>query len=69
MQPKKGTGRGGVRPGAGRKAKPTHERLRNRVMFTLTDEEFEALMEATGHESVSAYLRRLVVRHLARRRR
>ena len=57
-----------MRPGAGRKAKPTHERLRNRVMFTLTDEEFEALMEATGHEPVSAYLRRLVVRHLARHR-
>jgi len=37
-------------------------------MFTLTDEEFDALVEATGNEPVSAYLRRIVVRHLARRR-
>jgi len=57
-----------MRPGAGRKPKPIHERLRNRVMFSLTDEEFEALMEAAGSEPLSAYLRRIVVRHLARRK-
>ena len=68
MQPKKGTGRGGMRPGAGRKPKPVHERLRNRVMVTLTDEEYEALLEAADHEPLTSFIRGIVVRYLARRR-
>ena len=60
-------GRGGVRSGAGRKPLPASERLRNRVMFTLADDELEALEEARGDEPLSTFLRRLVVRYLARR--
>jgi hypothetical protein len=47
---------------------PTAERLRNRVMFTLTDAELEALEKAAGDETLSAVVRRIVLRHLARRR-
>jgi len=61
-------GRGGMRPGAGRKPKPAKERLRNRVMFSLSDAEFDALEKARGGESMSAFLRRMVLRSLARRR-
>ena len=57
-----------MRPGAGRKPLPPKERLRNRVMFTLTDDELHDLEESAGDEPLSAYLRRLVRRHLARRR-
>jgi len=57
-----------MRPGAGRKPLPTSERLRNRVMVALADDELEALEKARGDESLSAYVRRLVLRHLARRK-
>ena len=61
-------GRGGPRPGAGRKPKPTEDRLRNRVMFTLADAKLEALEEAAGEEALSAVVRRIVLRYLGRRR-
>jgi hypothetical protein len=57
-----------MRPGAGRKPKPTKERLRNRVMFTLADDEFEALDRARREEPMSSFMRRLVLRYLARRK-
>ena len=57
-----------MRPGAGRKPKHPKERRRNRVMLTLTDDEFDALEDARGEEPMSSFLRRMVVRYLARRR-
>lgn len=60
--------RGGVRPGAGRKPKPAEERLRNRLMFALADDEYQELVEVAGGEAVSAFVRRLVLRHLGKRR-
>ena len=62
------TGRGGMRPGAGRKPLPLEQRLRNRVMFAVTDAELRELAEASGDEALSAFLRRIVRRYLARRR-
>lgn len=61
-------GRGGMRPGAGRKPLPPEQRLRNRVMFAVTDEELRELEETSGEEPLSAFLRRIVRRYLARRR-
>ena len=57
-----------MRAGAGRKPKPKGERLRNRVMFTLTDEEFDSLERARGQEPMSAFMRKLVTRYLRRRK-
>jgi hypothetical protein len=37
-------------------------------MVALTDAEFRALEKACGNEAMSAYLRRLVKRHLTGRR-
>jgi predicted DNA-binding ribbon-helix-helix protein len=37
-------------------------------MLTLTDEEYEALVEAADHEPLTSFIRRVVVRYLARRR-
>ncbi len=61
-------GRGGVRPGSGRKPLPLAEKQRNRVMLNLTDSEYAELMKAAGNEPISTCARRIVVRHLARRR-
>jgi hypothetical protein len=61
--------RGGTRPGAGRKPLPPSERLRNRIMIALADDEFEALERARGSETVSGFMRNLLIRHLAARRR
>ncbi len=58
-------GRGGVGPG--RPPLPVAERRRNRVMFTLTDAEYDALIEAAGDKQVSSFVRRIVVRSVARR--
>jgi len=57
-----------MRPGAGRKPLPIEKRLRNRIMFSVSDEELRALEEACGDEPLSVYLRRMVRRSLARRR-
>lgn len=56
-----------MRPGAGRKPKAAKERLRNRVMFALADDEYENLEKARGDEPLSAFVRRIVLRYLARR--
>ena len=60
--------RGGSRPGSGRKPKPAAERQRNRVMFTLTDAELEALVKASRGEAFSAFVRQIVLRYLSRSR-
>lgn len=62
-------GRGGKRPGAGRKRVPREELQRNRFLVSLTDREHEALLRAAGDEPVAAFVRRVLVRALARRRR
>ncbi len=61
-------GRGGMRPGAGRKAKPLGEKQRNRVVLLLTDDELRQFGRAADAESLGTYARRIVLRHLARRR-
>jgi hypothetical protein len=61
-------GRGGVRPGSGRKSLPPAEKQRNRVMLNLTDVEYMQLVDAAGDEPISACARRIVVRYLARSR-
>lgn len=45
------------------------QRQRNRAMVTFTDEELAALEEAAGDEALGTFLRRIVLRYLARRRR
>lgn len=51
----------------GRKPKPPGERLRNRIMLNLNDEELRRLVEAAGDQAPSDYARRVLLRHLARR--
>ena len=60
-------GRGGARPGAGRRALPVEERRRNRVMLNLTDAELEALERAAHGRPVAELAREIVLRSLARR--
>ena len=61
-------GRGGVRPGSGRKPLPPEEKQRNRIMLSLTDAEYHALLDAAEDEPPSAFARRVLARYLARRR-
>ena len=65
----KASRRGGPRPGSGRKPIPTEERRRNRILLNLTDDEHDRLVREAGKESPSTYARRVVVKHLDRRRR
>ena len=60
--------KGGRRPGAGRKPLPPEIALRNRVVLKLTDGEHAQLVEAAGDEPLATYVRRVLVRHLARRK-
>ncbi len=58
-----------MRPGSGRKPIPAKERLRNRVMFSLRDDEYDDLVEAAGEDKrVATLVREIVLRYLARRR-
>ena len=61
-------GRGGRRPGAGRKPLSVTERQRNRIMLSFTDAEYEKLEAAAEDQPVAAYARSIVLRSLARRR-
>ena len=61
-------GRGGSRPGSGRKPKPPAEKQSKRVMVTFTPAEHAELRKAAAAEPIGTYLRRLVLRVLARRR-
>ena len=69
MAAKRKNGRGGLRPGSGRKAKPLGEKQRNRVVLLLTDEEMRELDRAAGTEGLGTFARRVLLRSLARRRR
>jgi len=51
----------------GRPPLPPERKLGERVLVNLTTAEREALERAAGEEPLAAYLRRLVLRHLARR--
>lgn len=57
-----------MRLGAGRPPKPASKRQRHSVTAKLTDAEFRALTEAAGGELLGVFLRRLVLRSLARRK-
>jgi len=57
-----------MRPGAGRKAKPLADKQRNRVVMLLTDEELDELGDASESEPLGTYARRVLLRHLDRRR-
>ncbi len=59
--------RGGFRPGAGAKPKPTEEHRRNRIMLNLLDDEYERLVDAAGEETPASYARRVLQRHLSRK--
>ncbi len=59
-------GKGGARPGAGRKPKPLAEKRRNRVVLNLTDAEHRALRRAAGALLPATYARRVIGRHLGR---
>ena len=54
--------------GSGRPLKPASEKQRHSVAASLTDAEYRKLTEAAGREPLGAYVRRLILRHLARRR-
>ena len=60
--------KGGARPGAGRKPAPPDVKQRNRVTVILTDAEHGALVDAADEMPLGSYVRRVLVRHLARRR-
>lgn len=55
--------------GAGRKPKPPGEKQGSPVSVYFTEGEREALAQAARGEPLAAYVRRIVLRHLARRRR
>jgi len=65
---RKASKRGGARPGAGRKPAPPEVKQRHRVVAILTDAEHEALVDAAGDMPLATYVRRVLVRHLARKR-
>jgi len=68
MPTKKRNGRGGVRIGAGRKPKPVSQKQSEVISVKLTPDERTELEGAAGDTTLSAYVRRLILRHLARRR-
>ncbi len=61
--------KGGARRGAGRKPLPTGLAKRHRVVVKLTDGEHSDLLEAAKGEPLATYVARVLVRHLARRKR
>jgi hypothetical protein len=54
--------------GAGRKPKPASEKQCEVISVKLTRDERKELEGAAGSTTLSAYVRRLILRHLARRR-
>ena len=61
-------GRGGYRVGAGRKPKPADQKQSRMVQVNLTPGEFADLERAAKGELLGTYARRVLLRHLARRR-
>ena len=57
---------GGSRPGSGRPPVPADEKLSERVTVNLRRSERAALRRMAGDRSDGAYLRELLIRHLAR---
>ena len=53
--------------GAGRKPKAASEKQSEVISLKLTRDERKALEGAAGETTLSAYVRRLILRHLARR--
>lgn len=60
--------RGGARPGSGPKPLPLAEKRRNRVVVNLTDAEFREVRKAAGREPPGVWIREVVAKALARRR-
>ena len=62
--------RGGARPGAGRKPKPTGEKQTHTVSVNLTPGEYGELADLArvAGDSLGGYLRTLLLRHLRRGR-
>ena len=54
--------------GAGRKPKSVSEKQSEVISVKLTRDERKKLEDAAGEITLSAYVRRLIIRHLARRR-
>ena len=54
--------------GAGRKPKPVSEKQSEVISVKLTRGERQKLEDAAGDATLSSYVRRLILRHLARRR-
>lgn len=67
MAARKKAGRGGARPGSGRKPVVPGEPRINRVMVNLTDRELSAARLAAGRKPVSALIREALIRYLSRR--
>lgn len=68
--PRKSSGWGGSRPGAGRPTEsPSGQKRDRRITLNFTREELAALERAAGDRSLTAFTRDLVLKHLARRRR
>lgn len=61
-------GSGGRRAGAGRKPKPPGEKQAWHIQVSLTEAEYEALADAAQDEPLASYIRRVLLRHLARRK-
>ena len=64
----KRNGRGGARRGAGAKPKVLADRRRNRVVLNLTDSELREVRGAAEGRQLSAFIREVLFRSLARRR-
>ena len=62
------SGRGGLRPGAGRKPKRSDAKQRNRVVVLLTDKELRKLEQGASEEPLGTFARSVLLRSLARRR-
>jgi hypothetical protein len=69
MQSRTKNGRGGPRAGSGRKPLPLAKKRKQRLMINLTDAEYRDLVRAAGDEPPSAFVRSVLLRYLARRRR
>jgi hypothetical protein len=65
MAANSGRGRGAK---TGPKPKPKAQKQARRMMLYLTEAEHRELQRAAGNEPLATYVRRLLVRHLARRR-
>ena len=68
MQDETKNGRGGPRPGSGRKPLPASQKQSRRAMVTFTRTEYREVLEAAGEKPVGTFIRELVLRSLGRRR-